>query len=304
MATNVIRIAQAASSETGTKFGTAPNQRRTGATIANPGGNMDGELNVKDFAGGWERVYRPKDSKVAEFIATFMVSAVANGSHIGYSQDATRVGVFDECKKMTLPNPAMIKKLVNCDCATLVGAAVYFAGIKLDTLRKMCTWEMEDILMKSGHFTKLTDKDLLQKGIGIKRGDILWKTGHTAVAIDSYIKENEGGKGMIFPDDASKFLKENGLRTKDLDGNAWYLYSTKGVSTYTLVNDMTYLVTFSNRNSTSSTNDACWIVAIHRDASHIYALKSSTSTKASVKGLTLTISRGCAYGRVSITRLT
>ena len=198
----------------------------------------------------------------------------------------------------------MIKVLVNCDCATLVGAAIYFSGIKLDTLRKMCTWEMDDILMKSGKFTKLTDKELLSSAKGIKRGDILWRTGHTAVAIDTYINENEGGKPMIFPDDASKFLKENGLRTKDLDGNAWYLYSTQGTSTYQLVNDMTYLVTFCNRNSTSSTNDACWIVAAHRNGSHVYALKSSTSTKASVNGLTLSIKRGCAYGRLSITRLT
>lgn len=298
-----IRIAQAASSETFTKYGKAPNQRRTGVTVAKPEGNLDGELNVVDFAGGWERVYRPKDAKVAEYIAAFMYSAVANPK-IGYSQDATRVGVFDACLKMTLPNPAMISTPVNCDCATLVGAAIYFAGIKLSTLRKMCTWEMEDILMKSGKFEKLTNKDLLQNAVGIKRGDILWKTGHTAASLDNYIKDGEGGKGMIFPEDASKFLKENGLRTKDLDGNAWYLYSTKGTSTYQLVNDMTYLVTFANRSSTSSTNDAAWIVGVNRLGSHIYALKSSTSTKASVNGLTLTIQRGCAYGRVSITRLT
>lgn len=303
MAANNIRVAQASSSETFSKYGTAPNQRRTGVTISKPEGNMDGELNVVNFSGGWERVYRPKDSKAAEFIALFMTSAVANGS-IGYSQDASRVGVFDECKKMTLPNPAAIKKPVNCDCATLVGAAIYFSGIKLDSLRKLCTWEMEDVLMKSGKFTKLTDKELLQQGKGIKRGDILWRTGHTAVAIDSYINDSEGGKAMVFPEDASKFLKENGLRTKDLDGNSWYLYSTKGTSTYQLVNDMTYLVTFCNRNAASNSNDVVAIVAAHRDASHINILKSSLSTKISVNGLTLTVQRGCMYGRLSITRLT
>lgn len=302
--TKVIRIAQASSSETYTKYGSAPNQRRTGVTVANPGGNMDGELNIVNFSGGWGCVYRPKDSKVAEFIANFMISAVSNGSHIGYSQDASRVGVFDECAKMTLPNPARITKLVNCDCATLVGASIYFAGIKLNTLRKLCTWEMEDVLMGSGQFTKLTDKALLQSGVGIKRGDVLWRTGHTAVSIDNYINEGEGGKKMVFPDDASKFLKENGLRTKDLDGNSWYLYSEKGTSTYSLANDMTYLVTFCNRNSNSNTNDAVWLVAANRQASHLTVLKSSTSTKASVNGLNLTITRGAAYGRVSITRLT
>lgn len=308
----MIRIAQAASSETGTKFGTAPNQRRTGVTVAKPGGNLDGELNVINFSGGWEAVYRPKDNKVAEFIANFMMSAVANGSHIGYSQDATRVGVFDQCAKMTLPNPGMINIPVNCDCATLVGAAIYFAGIKLSTLRKLCTWEMDDVLLKSGQFTKLTDKQLLQSGVGIKRGDILWKTGHTAVALDSNDPQaptgnqsniQGGGHNMIFPEDPSKFLKENGLRTKDLDGNSWYVYSQLGTATYPLANDMTYLVTFSNRSSVSAGNDAAWIVAANRLGSHLYALKTSTSTKASVSGLNLTITRGAQYGRVTITRL-
>lgn len=281
-----IRIAQAASSETYGKYGTAPNQRRTGVTTSKPEGNLDGELNIVNFAGGWECVYRPKDDKVAEFIATFMYSAVANGSHIGYSQDATRVGVFDECKKMTLPNPARITVLVNCDCATLVGAAIYFSGIKLDSLRKLCTWEMEDVLMNSGQFIKLTSKDLIQSGKGIKRGDILWKTGHTAVALDSDISPK----------------KDFGIR--DLNGNTYYLYSSKGEASYILENDMTYLVTFCNRNSSSNTNDVIAIIAAHRDASHINVLKSSTSTKFSIKGLELKITRGCAYGRVSITRLT
>ena len=307
----MIRIAQAASSETGTKYGKAPNQRRTGTTIANPGGNLDGELNVIPWKGGWEAVYRPKDPKVAEYIANFMMSAVTNGSHIGYSQDATRVGVFDACAKMKLPNPAMINTLVNCDCATLVGAAIYFAGIKLNTLRKLCTWEMNDVLLGSGKFTKLTDSKLLQSGTGIKRGDILWKTGHTAVSLDddpqipagNQSNTQGGSNNMKFPEDPSKFLKENGLRTKDLDGNSWYVYSQTGTATYPLVNDMTYLVTFSNRSSVSAENDAAWIVAANRLGSHLYALKTSNSTKASVSGLNLTITRGAKYGRVTITRL-
>lgn len=281
-----IRIAQASSSETYTKYGKAPNQRRTGATVTKPEGNLDGELNVIEFKGGWECVYRPKDSKVAEYIAAFMYSAVANGSHIGYSQDATRVGVFDECAKMTLPNPAQINTLVNCDCATLVGAAIYYSGIKLSTLRKLCTWEMEEVLMGSGQFIKLTDKALLQSATGIKRGDILWKTGHTAVAIDS---------------DSNNTKKDFGVR--DLNGDSYYLYSSKGTSTYTLENDMTYLVTYTQRNATSDIAGAAWIISTNRNASNIFALKSSTITTATISGLTLKINRGTNYGRVTITRL-
>lgn len=282
-----IRIAQAASSETFSKYGTAPNQRRTGVTASNPGGNMDGELNVINFAGGWEAVYRISDSAIADKIATFMERAVANGSHIGYSQDSTRFGVWDALAKLNSTDPFQIKTLVNCDCATLVGAAVNYSGIKRADLRGLVTWRMDEILTSAG-FKKLTDKDLLQSAVGIKRGDILWKTGHTAVALDSA---------------HSNFLKENELRTKDLYDNSYYLYSSAGTASYTLKNDMTYLVIYAQRNSTTSANNAAWIVSTNRNYSNMFPLKSSETTKASINGLTLTVTRGSAYGRLTITCL-
>ena len=282
-----IRIAQAASSETFSKYGTAPNQRRTGATAAKPEGNLDGELNVINFKGGWEAVYRYNDKTIADKIATFMYNAVANGSHIGYSQDETRVGVWDALAKLNSTDPSKINTLVNCDCATLVGAAVNYSGIKRSDLRKLCTWEMDSVLTKAG-FVKLTDKDLLNSAVGIKRGDILWKTGHTAVALDSA---------------SSNFLKENELRTKDLYDNSYYLYSSTGTASYTLKNDMTYLVIYAQRNSTTSANNAAWIVSTNRNYSNMFPLKSSETTKASINGLTLTVTRGSAYGRLTITCL-
>lgn len=39
--------------------------------------------------------------------------------------------------------------------------------------------------MRTNAFVKLTDKDMLKSGKGIRRGDILWKSGHTAVALDT-----------------------------------------------------------------------------------------------------------------------
>lgn len=178
-----MRIAQASSSENFTNYGTAPNQRRTGVTASNPGGNMDGELNVVPWYGPWEKVYRPVDNVIAEKVATFMYNAVANGSHIGYSWSGN-TGVFDALKALGSTNPADIKTLVNCDCATLVGAAIYYAGIHESKLRVMVTWKMDEILMGTHAFTVLTGEDLCKNGVGIRRGDILWKTGHTAVALD------------------------------------------------------------------------------------------------------------------------
>ena len=73
----MLRLAQAASSEFGTKYGTPPNQLRTP-------GKLDGELNVVNFYGGWQYVFRPKDEQTAERIADFVLGAVENGAYIGY----------------------------------------------------------------------------------------------------------------------------------------------------------------------------------------------------------------------------
>lgn len=180
----MIRIAQASSSENFTKYGKAPNQRRTGASRTKPEGNLDGELNVVSWYGGWEAVYRPLDAEVAERIADFAYRAVANGNYIGYSWSGN-TQLFDALKAKGSTDPMDVDTLVNCDCCTLVGADVYYAGIHDSGLRSMTTWKMDEVLTRTNAFTKLTGKEMLEKGKGIRRGDILWKTGHTAVALDT-----------------------------------------------------------------------------------------------------------------------
>lgn len=180
----MIRIAQASSSENFTTYGKAPNQRRTGASRAKPEGNLDGELNVVDWYGGWEAVYRPVDGAVAEKIAVFMYRAVANGNYWGYSWSGN-TEAWDALHAKNSTDPMDVDTLVNCDCCTLVGAAVDAAGIHDSGLRAMVTWKEDEVLMRTNAFVKLTGKEMLETGKGIQRGDILWKTGHTAVALDS-----------------------------------------------------------------------------------------------------------------------
>ncbi|MBP5303072.1 MAG: hypothetical protein J6Y88_07500, partial [Bacteroidales bacterium] len=43
----------------------------------------------------------------------------------------------------------------------------------------------DEILMRTNAFTKLTDKEMLANGKGIRRGDLLLKEGHTAICLDS-----------------------------------------------------------------------------------------------------------------------
>lgn len=180
----MIRIAQASSSENYGRYGTAPNQRRTGVTASKPQGNLDGELNIISWKGGWECVYRAIDEEVAEKIAEFNYRAVANGSGIGYSWSGN-TGLFDALKKLGSTNPADVKTPVNTDCAALEGAAIYNAGIHDDRLRTLTTAKIDEVLMSTGCFIKLTGKELCEKGKGIRRGDLVWKTGHVACVLDT-----------------------------------------------------------------------------------------------------------------------
>ena len=193
----MLRLAQAASSEFGTEYGTPPNQRRTP-------GKMDGELNIVPFYGRWDFVFRPKSNSVAERIAYLMEGAVANPNHIGYGQDSLksdggkykRTGVFDALFQMSNPDTFKINTLCNCDCSSLVGACVYGAG-KADSalynpsFRTMWTGNEREMLRNTCCFIELTDPLLLEIGTGLKRGDILlWfnpvtEKGHTAVALDT-----------------------------------------------------------------------------------------------------------------------
>ena len=184
----MMRLAQAASSEYFSAWGVPPNQRRTGVTKAKPEGNLDGELNIVSFYSGWTACYRATDAAIAEKIAWIMERAVANGSYIGYGQNNgnyPRTGVFDTLAKISDRDPAKISTLCNCDCSSLVGAATYYAGVTDSKLKDMWTGSMRSVLLGTGKFVEITDTVLLQSGKGLKRGDILWKKGHTAVALDT-----------------------------------------------------------------------------------------------------------------------
>ena len=199
----MIRIAQASSSENFTKYGKAPNQRRTGVTRTKPEGNLDGELNIVPWYGGWEKVYRPIDPSIAEKIANFSYRAVANGNYIGYSWSGN-TQLFDALKEKGSTDPMDVDTLVNCDCATLVGAAIWYSGIHAEGLRTLTTWKMDTVLPATNAFNVLTTKELCEQGKGIRRGDILLKSGHTAVSLDtddSGVRVTLNNDGLFFNDE-------------------------------------------------------------------------------------------------------
>ena len=197
----MIRIAQAASSEVHTKenpgtFGTPPNQLRTGVTADKPYGNLDGELNIIPFyASGWQAVFRAKDPKIAEKIATLAEKAVMNWQGVGYGQNMSgpwneqRTGYFDALNAMVDPDPLKIKTPVNCDCSSKVGAEAYFAGVYEPSLRTANTTTLPARLMGTGQFVRLEDKGLLERAEGCLRGDIFWRPGHVITCLDDGVVE-------------------------------------------------------------------------------------------------------------------
>ena len=106
-----------------------------------------------------------------------------------------------------------------------------------------------------------------------------------------------------YPPDASQFCQANNIGVNKLDGCAYWQYSEQGQNVYSLESDHTYLVTYVRRNSTDASSNAVWIVSTHSNNSNIVTLKSGTGTTASVSGLTLSVTRGNTYGRVTLTRL-
>ena len=106
-----------------------------------------------------------------------------------------------------------------------------------------------------------------------------------------------------YPANPRNFLQDNDLGVNNLEGCAYWPYSSQGQNVYSLESDHTYLVTYVRRNSTDGSANAVWLVSTHTNNSNIVTIKSGSGTTASVNGLTLSVTRGSTYGRVTLTRL-
>ena len=112
-----------------------------------------------------------------------------------------------------------------------------------------------------------------------------------------------GAQTAIYPADPSTFLKDNDITASMMEGSGYNVYSSTGTTTISLTNDKTYLVTLTRRNSTDQSYNAVWLVSAGTSNSSVTTIKSGTGSSASVSGLTLSITRGTAYSRVTWLRL-
>lgn len=76
----------------------------------------------------------------------------------------------------------------DADCSSLVAVCVNAAGITVS--KDMYTGNEETLLMRTGKFVALTDKIFLSGSDYLKRGDILFTNGHTAIVLSNGGKVN------------------------------------------------------------------------------------------------------------------
>ena len=252
----MIRIAQASSSEVHTKsnpgkFGTPPNQLRTGVTAAKPYGNMDGELNVQAwYAYDWEAVFRPVNLQVADKMAWAAERAVQNYKYVGYGQNwiddrYPMCGLYDAVVKLGTTDPLAVKLLVNTTCCTLISTVAYCAGLRHSGLRLMNTTSQPSVLMATKAFVKLTDNALLTAAVGTRRGDVFWKHGHTIIVLDDddhrdavpyaltgckacNLRTGPGTKNGIITTLSGGDIVSVISRAEDDDGDTWYQVNAAG----------------------------------------------------------------------------
>ena len=128
----------------------------------------------------WTAIYRPISSDAAEKIAVAMEQACAN-ENINYNR-SKRTSLYDAAQKVKW-DLSQITEECGSDCSALVAVCVNAAGIKVN--KNMQTKVEDNMLMKTGKFSKLTS-DLLIKGTDyLQRGDILLGNHHTGIVLSN-----------------------------------------------------------------------------------------------------------------------
>lgn len=167
-------LGHAASAEDGSGFGLPGDQ--TGREVRMETLGTDGNK--------WVYIYRYPDPAKAYNIAEASRQICMN-PNVGYSRETytgwgyyhSRYGLweavsqFGDIRKINVP--------VNCDCSSKVSVCIRIADID-GAVREMVT-AVEDVTLKSIGFERL-DYDLK----AVKKGDILWRPGHTGVVVEGW----------------------------------------------------------------------------------------------------------------------
>ena len=141
-----------------------------------------GEGDIIEYDGGsWDVIYRCTSAYKADRIAWTMERAARN-KHVGYSQGGQRLTFWQELQAAG-GDPAKILTDCNSDCSAGTAACVNNAGIPVNV--NMTTRTEDRDLLGTGQFIRIDDPAIVHNPDYVRRGDIVWRQGHTAVIIDN-----------------------------------------------------------------------------------------------------------------------
>ena len=150
-----------------------------GEIIGGQLGDQTGTEVVKQdfYEDSWHTVYRPKKSTVAKKMVQG-AEKIAKNNHFGYDQ-GTRYTGFEESKKLNYEFDKVTKDC-SFDCSSMIMTLIASNGISVK--KEFFTWNMDGIMKGlTDHFEKITYK----KGMALKAGDILLKTGHVVLIVET-----------------------------------------------------------------------------------------------------------------------
>ena len=189
----MVRIAQFNHSEYGTIWGEPGDQLKVPGTYETKD-TFSGELEIVQYYGPWEYVFRCIDVKKSKKLARNAGLTVRN-PHVGYSQNNgayPRTSFYDELKAAGW-DPSKITNDCNGDCSA--GMAAWLCSVGIEVSPDMWTGTEKEIIEATGQFLTLTDDIFTAQDDYLMPGDILLKTGHTAMILDcgDYVKSSVPG---------------------------------------------------------------------------------------------------------------
>lgn len=154
-----------------------------------PGDSTGKEVCTRTWYAFYTKVLRPPYESLAAVSAYAMEQACANDA-IGYSQYATygagRGTLWTQAQKVNY-DLSKITVLCNCDCSSLVNVCVTIGSILCEDVPEIpyvgfATGNEVDYLKEHGYID-VTNVVGTSSSKFLKRGDILWKSGHTAMVL-------------------------------------------------------------------------------------------------------------------------
>lgn len=165
-------------------IGQASIDERSRITGGQAGSQNGKELNIRTYyKSSWKYVLRCKDSAKAVAMANECRNA-CNNYYIGYDQ-SQRNTLRTQAKAYGY-NLANIRTACECDCSSLMAVCAECVGINVYTSSNApTTANMVTAFRNSGMFDVLTDSKYTGSDAYLQAGDILVKSGHTVMVLNS-----------------------------------------------------------------------------------------------------------------------